>query len=95
MQISVKLAIETGRYKSIPRDLRLCNKCEVIDYEKHFFLYCKINDNLRKPFLNDFSDVIEQQTDIDKLIINPDTPQQVKILGSFIKQSLELRTGGP
>ena len=34
------LGIENGRYYKIPRHLRLCEKCGVVDDEAHFFLYC-------------------------------------------------------
>jgi hypothetical protein len=51
------LAIETGRYKKIPRHLRTCNKCETLDDENHFFLNCKLNEHLRKAFLSDFGNI--------------------------------------
>lgn len=89
------LAIETGRYKNIPRNSRLCNNCQVIEDETHFFLTCKNNQNLREHFFeslyteyNDFS-----QNKLE-YILNPKTCRQVNSLGSFIKRSLELRTGG-
>ena len=91
------LAIETGRYKNIPRNLRLCNKCNKIEDEKHFFFDCKFNEIIRKSFLDHcFAGNVDTLTYLDKLkhILNPSTDKQVKFLGSFIKQSLELRTGG-
>ena len=51
------LAIETGRYKKIPRHLRTCNKCKTLDDENHFFLNCKLNEHLRKAFLSDFDNI--------------------------------------
>jgi len=52
------LAIETGRYKKIPRHLRTCNKCETLDDENHFFLNCKLNEHFkRKAFLSDFDNI--------------------------------------
>ena len=42
------LAMETGRYKEIPRHLRTCNNCETLDGENHFFLNCNLNEHLRK-----------------------------------------------
>ena len=40
--------------------------------------------------------IINTLNHIDKIenILNPTSSQQVKFLGSFIKRSLELRTGG-
>ena len=82
----------------IPRHLRLCEKCGVVDDEAHFFLYCTINDRLRTAFLDDllYLSRINTLNDIDKIenILNPTFSQQVKSIGSFIKRSLELRTGG-
>jgi hypothetical protein len=82
----------------MPSHLRLCEKCGVVDAEAHFFLYCTINDRLRTAFLDDFLYPFRIITlnDIDKIenILNLTSSQQVKSLGSFIKLSLELRTGG-
>jgi hypothetical protein len=86
------LGIEKGRYYKIPRHLRLCEKCGVVDDEAHFFLYCTINDRLRTAFLDDFLHRSRINTLTD--ILNLTSSQQVKSLGSFIKRSLELRTGG-
>jgi hypothetical protein len=68
-------------------------------YYYYLFLYCTINDRLRTTaFLNDFlyTSRIYTLNDIDKIenILNSTSSQQVKSLGSFIKRSLELRTGG-
>ena len=89
------LEIESGRYKKIPRNLRLCNSCMKIEDEIHFFLDCSINKSIRTQFLSNF--VFENNaTPIEKLkkILNPDTEKQVRLLGSFLKQSIALRTGG-
>jgi hypothetical protein len=86
------LEIETGRYKKIPRHLRTCNKCETLDDEYHFFLNCKLNEHLRKAFLSDFDNT--NKTNLLEIILNPTNINQVKSLGSFIKQSMERRTWG-
>jgi hypothetical protein len=86
------LGIERGRNYKIPRHLRLCEKCGVVDDEAHSFLYCTINDRLRTAFLDDF--LYRSRIDTLNDILNPTSSQQVKSLGSFIKRSLELRTGG-
>ena len=80
------LAIETGRYKKIPRHLRTCNKCETLDDENHFFLNCKQNEHLRKAFLSDFDNI--NNTNLLEIILNSTNIKQVKSLCSFIKQSL-------
>jgi hypothetical protein len=86
------LAIETGRYKKIPRHLRTCNKCETLDDENHFFLNCKLNEHLRKAFLSDFDNI--NNTNLLEIILNPTNIKQVKSLGSSIKQSLETEDRG-
>ena len=69
----------------------MCNKCETLDDENHFFLNCKLNEHLRKAFLSDFNNI--NITNLLEIILNPTNIKQVKSLSSFIKQSLELRTG--
>ena len=78
----------TGRYKNIPRQLRTCNKCGTLDDENHFFFNCKLNEHLRKAFLSDFDNT--NNTNLLEIILNPTNIKQVKSLGSFIKQLLNL-----
>ena len=89
------LLIERGRYTKIPRNLRLCNSCNEIEDEFHFILKCTLNENLRTDFLKAL-DIFDQMNEEDKLkyILNPDSKEHVRLLGSFLKQSLSLRTGG-
>ena len=83
------LGIERRRYYKIPRHLRLCEKCGVLDNEAHLFLYCTINDRLRTAFLDNllYPSRINTLNGIDKIenILNPTSSQQVKSLGSFIE----------
>ena len=92
------LLIEKGRHLKLHRNERLCQKCKVVEDEKHFILHCSNNPNLRVKYFmflytqnNDFINYVENE----KLhyILNPSTHTQVNKLGSFIKKSLELRTG--
>lgn len=48
------LQIERGRYTRplTPREMRLCEKCSVVDDEFHFIMKCSKFDNPRKVFLN-------------------------------------------
>lgn len=89
------LEVELGRYKNIPREQRHCNKCKVLDDEKHFFLDCQINDSLRTNFLNSLSQKCENFSQLDSIeklifILNPNVDVSPSIV-DFIKQSLELR----
>lgn len=92
------MLIEKGRYLKIPREERLCKKCKKIEDETHFILYCKNNNATRKDYLDFFLNDNENfncLSDCDKVtyILNPKTTTQVNKLGSFLKQSTELRTG--
>ena len=93
------LLIEKGRHLKIPRDQRLCTTCKIVDNEQHFILHCKNNSIPRETYLDfikqEKKDFINMEDD-QKLIyiLNPSTPTQVNKLGSFIKQSYALRTGG-
>ncbi len=44
------LAIETGRFRSIPLEERLCVLCDlnVIEGEKHFLCNCKLYEDIRQ-----------------------------------------------
>ncbi len=89
------LAIETGRYKNIPRNERICTTCNVLDDEHHFFYHCRINNKLRPDFFNNFQINDNNFTEVKlETVLNPSSMQQVKNLGAFIKQSIELKTGG-
>ena len=48
-----KLRIETGRLDQIPRVNRLCSlcKCNQIEDESHFLLYCNMYSILRNEFM--------------------------------------------
>ena len=92
------LEIEKGRYYKIPREQRLCKSCETIEDEKHFILKCKLNESLRKATFQNYTNEnsnFTNLTDDQKLlfILCPASSQQVKITGSFLIQSLKLRSG--
>ena len=91
------LLIEKGRHLNIPREQRLCSHCKCIDDEKHFLLHCTINSELRSflNILNNEYQIFNNLSESEKrsYILNPSTPSQVNKLGSFLKKSLEVRTG--
>ena len=93
-----KLLIEIGKNLKIPRDHRLCTICNVLEDEFHFFSECKRNTNNRnilyQHFQNIYSNFLELNHE-EKLgkIINPSTPEQIRTVTSFIRQSLELGEG--
>ena len=90
------LEVELGRYKNIPRNQRLCKTCKVLEDEVHFFLFCKINDNLRLPFVDFIESKFPSFNQLDsiekiKIILNPDKNILSNVC-TFIKRSLEART---
>ena len=92
------LEIELGRYKKIPRNQRLCKLCNLLDDEYHFFFYCKINENIRSPFIGFVKTKFPQFDQYDsleklKIILNPST-EILSNVCNFIKRSLEARTWG-
>jgi hypothetical protein len=90
--------IEIGRYLKIPRDQRLYVICNVLEDEFHFSSECKRNTNNRnilyQYFQNMYSNFLELNHE-EKLtrILNPSTPEQIRTVTSFIRQSLEQREG--
>jgi len=91
-----KRLIEIGRNLKIPRDQRLCAICNILEDEFHFFFECKRNTNnwhiLYQYFQNIYSNFLELNHE-QKLtrILNPSTPEQIRTVTSFIRQSLEQR----
>ena len=92
------LLIEKGRQFKISREDRLCKTCNKIEDEQHFLLDCKTNSQIRTAYISFLIDQFPKfhsLSCIEKMryILNPSTPIQVNKLGSFIKKSLELRSG--
>ena len=89
------LAIETDRYRRISREHRLCKTCNVLDDEYHFLFDCILNQDSRDiDFRKINLDSTLDQISKSKIILNPETDEQVKFLGSYLKQSFTLMTGG-
>jgi hypothetical protein len=64
------LEIETGRYKTITREERICKNCNLneIGDEYHFFLKCPVNHSLRS---NLFKKIILNKPDfIEEIPLN-------------------------
>ena len=90
------LFIETGRYKNIPRDQRVCSTCKIVEDEYHFFLYCKANEQNRKDFIKIIKthhpqyDYMSEKEKI-QIILKSTNLTLLTALCTFIKKSLELR----
>ena len=91
------LEIETGRYKNITREERICKKYNLneIGDEYHFFLKCTANHYLRNHLFNKIilnkPDFIEE-IPLNKIIflLNANSELLAEV-GDFIKQSTELQ----
>jgi hypothetical protein len=95
---SSMLEIEKGRYNKTPCEERLCKHCGVTEDEAHFILKCKVNQNLRESLFNnielDNDFFFLNFSDEQKLVylLNPASVRHVRVIGFYLKQSLELRT---
>jgi hypothetical protein len=77
---------------------RLCQNCGVIEDEAHFILKCKVNQNLRESLFNNIE--LDNEffflnfSDEQKLVylLNPASIRHVRVIGFYLKRSLELRT---
>ena len=90
------LEIETGRYKKINREQRICKQCNKneIEDEEHFFFRCPKNETLRKEFLSNVYKICPQFIDMDKNILLKEILSPCNLLqlaAPFIKKSLALR----
>jgi hypothetical protein len=90
-----KLEIEIGRYKKVPREQRICKTCKVLDDEKHFFLHCHINYNMRNRLIQEIENYYPDFNQLDsiaklKIILNPSQDILSNVV-NYIKQSMELR----
>jgi hypothetical protein len=91
------LEIESGRYKNITREERICKYCNLIEIgdEYHFFLKCTANHSLRN---NLFNKIILNKPDFIegiplnkiKILLNVNSELLAEV-GDFIKQSTELQ----
>jgi hypothetical protein len=87
-----KLEIEIGRYKKVPREQRIC---KVLDDEKHFFLHCHINCNIRNSLIQEIENYYPDFNQLDsiaklQIILNPSQDILSNVV-DYMKQSMELR----
>ena len=97
--ISHALEIEHGRYQNpkVPRDLRLCLVCQVVEDEEHFVVTnCSINQAERRLLYSKISGKVPRfptLSDFDKLLylLKNNDPQILTWLGKFAHQSFMAR----
>ena len=93
-----KLQIETGRYKSIEKEKRLCTLCNLnkVESEEHFLLECPAYKSHRYKFseeLKSISEINLEQNGVEglKKIFSQSNLLILNKLGKFIKQCLITR----
>ena len=52
---NLPLKVETGRYRSIPREQRLCTRCNVVEDEMHFLVECEQHTESRAVLLHNIN----------------------------------------
>ncbi len=83
------LELETGRYKGIDRENRLCTLCNLgaIEDQIHFSFICPAYDHFRTEFTNTCKDRIprwDNMCEVDK--ISSLFESQSRLFGKFIKK---------
>ena len=84
---TLRLEIESGRYKKIPADQRLCKNCKLqcVENELHFLFICDRHSVLRQSFLTSISNYVPNFTsksDLDKFIFLMNT-EDTYLLNTF------------
>ena len=91
------LEIESGRYKNITKEERICKNCNLneIRDEYHLFLKCTANHSLRSNLFNKIilnkPDFIEEIPLNKKKFLLDANSELLAEVGDFIKQSTELQ----
>ena len=85
------LGIETGRFRSIPVENRLCEICKTsVEDEKHFLCECPLYRELRQTLLFDL-DLSISSLSTEELFIKIMSTEKVYSLASFIEKAWYLR----
>ena len=80
------LKVETGRYRGIPREERLCPICNVLEDENHVIFNCRAYDNIRTQFTD-----LLQQNPTTRDILNPQNKEIAEKVGLMLKLIEEQR----
>ena len=82
----IPLEIETGRYKGIERENRLCPFCDVLEDEEHALYHCEAYEEIRR----DNQELLEENQTLKELF-NPKDKDAAYNLGCYLKQVEERR----
>ena len=86
-----KLPVETGRYKNVPRENRLCPfGCNVVGNESHYMFECKhpIIENTYTPIIKDINNLHPEFGSLSmeakcKYLLNSDNAQTINLAGKY------------
>ena len=86
-----KLPVETGRYKNVPRENRLCPfGCNVVGNESHYMFECKhpIIENTYTPIIKDINNLHPEFGSLSmeakcKYLLNSDNAQTINLAGKL------------
>ena len=82
----MEIDIETGRYKGIDREDRLCPFCDVLEDEKHAIFSCDAYEEIR----SDHEELLQANPSV-KLLLNPKDKDTAHEVGCYLKQIEERR----
>ena len=89
---SHSLCIETGRYKNVPKNMRLCKCCnmKVVENEYHFLLVCPLYADIRKRY---FANYFCHWPNMFKFksLIKSQNCKTLYNLSKYIKNAMKLR----
>ena len=80
------LKVETGRYRGIPREERLCPICDVLEDEDHVIFSCRAYESIRTQFTN----LLEENPTV-RDILNPQNKETAEKVGLLLKLIEEQR----
>ena len=87
-----RLQVEIGRARGVPRDERLCKRCDsgCVEDEVHFMLNCNGLNDLRETLYSKVTNIVPDfmsKSNIDKLNLLLSCPILTKFSTNFIIQS--------
>ena len=85
------LAVETGRFRSIPLENRLCELCNSsVEDEKHFICQCPLFSTLRSKLLSDLA-LLSTSLSIEDLFIKIMSTKKIYSLANYVEKAWHLR----
>ena len=89
------LAIETGRFKNTPREIRFCRVCDdkKVETEYHHLLHCEKLNHVRSQYKAELLDMIKKDGDPDDEVVKRMLSNEyLKITGSYLQAMGEARS---